>query len=162
MKKLIGVWLDHSKAKFINIKDGKAEITTISSPYKRHIRIPGEVSNKTKFGPVYYSNLEYKTHHKKRHDLISYYKDMEKRLIKFDEILLFGPTKAKTELFNHLIMNKIFKPKSITFKNADKMTEKEMAAFVKKYFFKTLYPDSVNNNTNYISQNTGPKMLSRL
>lgn len=142
MKKVIGVWLDHSKAKLIKLQDGDAEITTVLSPYKRHIRIPGEGSNKTRFGAEYYSNQEYKSHHKKQHDLNSYYKDMEIRLSKFDEILLFGPTGAKKELYNQMSGNKVFRLKAINLENADKMTEKEMAAYVKNYFFK--YNNSVS------------------
>ena len=144
MKKVIGVWLDHSKAKLIKLQDGDAEITTVLSPYKRHIRIPGEGSNKTRFGPEYYSNLEYKSHHKKQHDLKSYYKDMKIRLSKFDEILLFGPTFAKKELYNHMSENKVFRSKAISLENADKMTEKEMAAYVKSYFNKFNYSGSVD------------------
>ena len=136
MKKVIGVWLDHSKAKLIKLQDGDAEITTVLSPYKRHIRIPGEGSNKTQFGAEYYSNQEYKSHHKKQHDLKSYYKDMKIRLSKFDEILLFGPTGAKKELYNHMSENKVFRSKAINLENADKMTEKEMTAYVKNYFIK--------------------------
>ena len=144
MKKVIGVWLDHSKAKLIKLQDCAAEITTVLSPYKRHIRIPGESSNKTRFGMKYYSNQEYNSHHKKQHDLNSYYKEMEIRLSKFDEILLFGPTEAKKELYNHMSENKVFSSKAISLENADKMTEKEMAAYVKSYFSKFNFSESVD------------------
>ncbi|MBS1517729.1 MAG: hypothetical protein JSS91_06550 [Bacteroidetes bacterium] len=136
MKKLTGVWLDHSKAKMIEISDGSAEITTVQSPYKRRIRIPGEGSNATRFGKTYFSNVEFKTNQKKQNDIDSYYKDLEKRLKGFDSILLFGPTRAKAELSNYLSENKHFSSKKITIKNADKMTENQMIEFVRNHFSK--------------------------
>lgn len=134
MKNTIGIWLDHATAKLIEIRSDKASITTIQSPYKRHIRIPGLSQIKERFGPDFYYNLEYKLHHRKMHDLSSYYKDLIKRLNRFDEIVLFGPTKAKTELYNLLIQDKQFKLKTISIESKDKMSEKQMATFVKKYF----------------------------
>lgn len=136
MKKLMGVWLDHSKAKMFELMEEGVEITTVHSPYKRRVRIPGEDSSsiETRFGKKYFSNTEFKLHQKKQNEVTSYYKDLEKRLLKFDSILLFGPTLAKSELNNFLSKNKNFLKKTIALKNADKMTENEMAALVKKYF----------------------------
>lgn len=138
MKKKIGVWLDHSKAKLIEIMDGGAEITTVQSPYRRRVRIPGEDSSniETRFGYNIFSNSEFKVHQKKQNEVTSYYKDLEKRLQKYDMILLFGPTLAKSELSNFLSENKKFASKKIIQKNSDKMTENEMAAFVRKHFEK--------------------------
>ena len=134
MKNSIGVWLDHATAKLIEISSDKALITTIQSPYKKHIRIPGLSISKERFGPDFYYNLEYKIHNRKIHDLSSYYKDLINRLKGFDEIVLFGPTKAKTELYNLLIQNKHFSLKTISIESKDKMSEKQMTTFVKKYF----------------------------
>jgi len=138
MKKKIGVWLDHSKAKLIEIMEGGSEITTVHSPYKRHVRIPGEDSSsvETRFGKKYFSNTEFKLHQKKQNEVASYFNDLEKRLLKYDSILLFGPTLAKSELNNLLSKNKKFSKKSITLKNADKMTENEMAALVREHYEK--------------------------
>ncbi|MFZ1320249.1 MAG: hypothetical protein WAT71_01700 [Ignavibacteria bacterium] len=138
MKKKIGVWLDHSKAKLIEIMEGGSEITTVHSPYKRRIRIPGESSSnvQTRFGKRYFSNTDFKIHQKKQNDKNVYFKDLEKRLQKYDMILLFGPTLAKTELSNFLSEKKLFASKSIVQKNSDKMTENEMVALVRKYFEK--------------------------
>ncbi len=52
----------------------------------------------------------------------------------YDEVLLFGPTDAKTELFNILKENRQFEKIKIEVKPADNMTENQEEAFVKEYF----------------------------
>jgi hypothetical protein len=49
-------------------------------------------------------------------------------------VLLFGPTNAKTELQNYLNKDLHFKDIPIDIEAADKMTENEQVAFVKKHF----------------------------
>jgi hypothetical protein len=52
----------------------------------------------------------------------------------FDEVVLFGPTSAKTELFNLLRKDRNFGKIKIEVKNADKLTENQLSAFVKEHF----------------------------
>ena len=52
--------------------------------------------------------------------------------------MLFGPTDAKTELFNLLKADHHFDKINIETKHADKMTENQQHAFVREYFFKHL------------------------
>ena len=134
MKNAIGVWLDQTTTKIIEITSDKAIITTIESPYKRHIRMPGESIKKARFGPDFFYNLEYKLHHSKTHDLSSFYKDLSTRLKVYNEFVLFGPAKAKTELYNYLKQDKQFDSKTISVENKEKMSEKKMAAFIRNYF----------------------------
>lgn len=49
-------------------------------------------------------------------------------------MLLFGPTNAKTELHNFLNKDSHFKNVKVDVVSADKMTENEKNAFVKKHF----------------------------
>ncbi len=132
--KRTGVWLDHSKAKLIMLHEGAVQITTIHSPYVRHLRIRGQKSDISVYQNLFGSNREVTKHHIKQNELHSYYKDLEKRLADCDEILLFGPTEAKNELNNFLLKNKKFNGISITVKNSAYMTEHQMVAFVRKFF----------------------------
>jgi hypothetical protein len=52
----------------------------------------------------------------------------------YDEILLFGPTDAKTELANILSENHYFDKIEINVMPTDKMTENQQHAYVHSYF----------------------------
>jgi hypothetical protein len=52
----------------------------------------------------------------------------------FNKVLLFGPTSAKTELFNFLKKDHHFEKIEIEVKNTDKLTENQLSAFVKEHF----------------------------
>ena len=52
----------------------------------------------------------------------------------YNEVLLFGPTDAKTELFNVLKNNRQFEKIKISVQAADNMTDNQQKAFVKDFF----------------------------
>lgn len=52
----------------------------------------------------------------------------------YNEVVLFGPTDAKSELHNLLKDDHFFDKIRIEVKPADKMTENQRQAYVKKYF----------------------------
>ena len=77
-------------------------------------------------------------HNKEQHEQLAYYKAIAAVIKNYEEVLLFGPTDAKTELFNLLKADHHFDKINIETKHADKMTENQQHAFVKEYFFKHL------------------------
>jgi hypothetical protein len=52
------------------------------------------------------------------------------------EVILFGPTSAKSELLNFLRQNHLFDTIKIEVINADKMTDNQQHEFVRDYFKK--------------------------
>jgi len=66
----------------------------------------------------------------------SFYKEIADEILKFDHVLLFGPTNAKTELHNYMNKDLHFKDIKIDIESADKMTDNQQDAFVKKHFEK--------------------------
>ena len=66
--------------------------------------------------------------------LAKYYKKLADCINHYNEILLFGPTDAKKELYNLLKDDHLFEDKKIVLKATDKMTAVEMHNFVKEYF----------------------------
>jgi hypothetical protein len=54
--------------------------------------------------------------------------------VNYENVLLFGPTNAKVELFNILRADLAFSNIKIEVKDADKMTDNQQRAFVKDYF----------------------------
>jgi len=53
--------------------------------------------------------------------------------LNYDEVLLFGPTDAKSELVNTIKDNHLFEKIKIEVKPADKMTEIEQHEFLKEF-----------------------------
>jgi len=120
--KKIGVWMDHSVAHLIEF----------SSEIKATKTIQCDFSNMDKVETLQRSEKE--MHHKEQQKQASFYKDIAAEIKNYNEVLLFGPTDAKAELFNSLKKNHLFESIKIECKTADKMTDKEQHLFVKEYF----------------------------
>jgi stalled ribosome rescue protein Dom34 len=73
-------------------------------------------------------------HNKRQQMHEAYYKKIAAVILKFEHVLLFGPTNAKTELYNYVNADLRFKHIKIETKAADKMTENKKVAFVRNYF----------------------------
>ena len=78
-------------------------------------------------------------HNKEQQKQRLYYKELGEIIKKYDEVLLFGPTDAKAELFNILKEDHHFDTIHIGVEDADKMTENQQHAFVRGYFAKHFF-----------------------
>ena len=76
-------------------------------------------------------------HNKEQHDESQYYKKIGEMIRSYNDVLLFGPTEAKTELFNLLRADHHFADIRMIVKPSDKLNEHEQQAFIKDYFQKT-------------------------
>jgi stalled ribosome rescue protein Dom34 len=118
----IAVYLDHSQATLFNFGTSAIEFKHIESDFnhqdKKEIFQKGE------------SHL----HNKEQHLQLKYYENLGQEILKYDQVLLFGPTEAKTELFNFLAEIKKFEKIKIAIKTSDKLTENQQLAFVNNYF----------------------------
>jgi stalled ribosome rescue protein Dom34 len=75
--------------------------------------------------------------HNKRQQLHEvYYKEIADVILKYNNVLLFGPTNAKTELHNYLNKDLHFKDINIDIESADKMTDNGKNVFVENYLKK--------------------------
>jgi hypothetical protein len=73
--------------------------------------------------------------HKKEHYLSKvYFKEIIDVIKDYDEVLLFGSTDAKNELFNLLKEDRNYDKIKIEMRSTDKLTENQRHAFVKEYF----------------------------
>jgi stalled ribosome rescue protein Dom34 len=77
---------------------------------------------------------ESEMHNKERQKQNTFYKNLAKSIKNFDEVILFGPTDAKVELYNDLKENHQFNKIKIEVKNTDKMSDQEQRLFVDDYF----------------------------
>lgn len=122
-KKLIGIWMDHSDANLIHL-DTEASDDSITSNFNSGLK--AEALGRSE-------NL---MHNKEQQMHDAFYKTIGTEILKYDHVLLFGPTNAKTELFNHLKKDSHFNDITIDVESSDKMTDNEKHAFVKKHFNK--------------------------
>lgn len=120
-QKKVGIWMDHLNANLIDLEatDGNRTITS-----KFNYDVQDEAIRKSENG----------MHNKRQQLTEGYYKEIADVILNFDQVLLFGPTNAKTELYNYIADDLRFKDIKFKVESADKMTDNQKDAFVKKYF----------------------------
>jgi hypothetical protein len=121
-QKQIGIWMDHSTANLIELTNDKIVKRTM----ELIPAFPGPVEN-LRLNESLINNKE-------QNHLSEFYQKLSNVIKDFDEVLLYGPTNAKTELFNQLKEDIHFDRIKIEVQPADKMTDNQQEAFVKKYF----------------------------
>lgn len=122
--KKIGIWMDHTTARLIEFSSDVKETKTIISDF----------TSQDKEETLRRSESE--MHNKEQHKHATFYKNIASEIKKFDEVLLFGPTDAKVELFNRIRENHSYDTIKIEIKNTDKMSYEEQHKFVRDYFKK--------------------------
>lgn len=120
--KQLGIWMNHSTANIMELSNG----TVVSKTMESTSIFPEQMENLRLD-----ENLMYKNEQKQHTD---FYKKLSYVINDFDEVLLFGPTEAKTELFNLLKNNLRFEKTSISVQPEDNMTDNQQQAFVKDFF----------------------------
>ena len=124
-KKNLGIWMDHSTAHLMEFTTDPIETTTISSKFTHTEKV--ETAGKS----------EHVMHNKEQHEQSAFYKKLGDEIRNYGEVLLFGPTNAKSELLNLLKADHRFEDIKIEVKQTDKLTENQQHAFVKEYFSKS-------------------------
>jgi stalled ribosome rescue protein Dom34 len=123
--KKLGIWMDHSSAHLTELSNNPMVTKIIVSKFthedKEHSLDKGE-------GMM---------HKKEQHKHAEYYKEIGETIKNYDEVVLFGPTDAKSELFNILRSDHLFAKIKIEIKQTDKMSEYQQHEFVKDHFGKT-------------------------
>ena len=119
-KKNLGIWMDHSIANLFDLKTKKRQ------------SIKSEFTFKTKEDAL--KRSENLMHNKEQQMHEAFYKNIADEILKYDNILLFGPTNAKVELHNYLDQDLHFKDIKIMVESSDKLTDNEKDAFMKVHF----------------------------
>jgi hypothetical protein len=120
----LGIWMDHSKAHLIEFKKESTPLTIINTTFN-HEDMESALNRS-----------EQLMHNKRQQKQALYYNKLGNAIIPYGEVLLFGPTNAKTELLNVLQSDLRFEKIKIETQPADKMTENQKNAFVQKHFSK--------------------------
>lgn len=121
--KRLGIWLDHTKAQIIKDNNGLVTSYAIESLSKE--------DEKQTIGKD-----ESLKHNTEQNQLADFFKRITEVLNGYSEVLLFGPTNAKTELHNLLKENNHFNHIKIEVETTDNLTENQMHEFVREHFEK--------------------------
>jgi len=120
--KKAGIWIDHSNAHIMEVSGGAIETKIISSKFT------------LKEKEISLDKGESQMHSKEQHWQSEYYKKLGEAIRNYDDVILFGPTDAKAELYNKLKDDHLFAKIKIAVKHTDKMSEHQQHTFVKEYF----------------------------
>jgi hypothetical protein len=121
--KKAGIYMDHASALIMEFVDGEIlKAYTIVSEFTNTVKIESLVKSE---------NL---MHNKKSQEQSSYYKKILTFIREYHEVILFGPTDAKSELLNLLKEDHLFEKIEIRVEDTDKMTENQMHDYVRAYF----------------------------
>jgi nitrogenase subunit NifH len=120
----LGIWMDHTSANLMEFTADPIETKTIYSKFTH------EEKEQT------LGKSENLMHNKEQHEQADYYRELGEIIRNYDDVVLFGPTDAKVELYNTLKDDHLFAKIEIEVIQADKMTENQQHAFVRKHFSK--------------------------
>ena len=120
--KNLGIMMDHSVAVLIDAS-GVAVVPDTIYALKR-IR---EKQENDGLDESMQQNVE-------KQQLAEYYQNLIEIFQQYDRVLLFGPTEAKSELFNYAKTSKQAGKTKIEIGTTDKMTRNQRNAFVRSYF----------------------------
>ena len=126
MKKELGLWIDHREAVVVTVSKAGEEIKRIHSDTEKQSRFS---ANAPEGLPEDRRDRRFGEH------LHQYYAEIIAAIRDADSILIFGPGEAKGELEKQLTHEKL-SGRIVGIESADKLTEPQIVAKIRKYFFK--------------------------
>lgn len=130
--KQIGLWIDHKRAVILTLNDEDESLQVVESDIKRHGRYHGATHPRTPYSAQYQKGDD-QLDNQFNESLNKYYEKVLVQLRGADAVLIFGPGEAKQELKRHLEHHKNH-IHIAGIESADKMTDRQIAAKVRKYF----------------------------
>ena len=114
--------MDHAKANLMEYESGSLKSHVIVSSFNRLKKMDSLKSS------------EKQMHHKETGEVSAYYQQISEEILKYTNVLIFGPTDAKLEMLNILHKDRRFEKIQFEVLSTDVMTENQEKAFVKSYF----------------------------
>jgi molybdopterin converting factor small subunit len=127
MKKGIGLWIDHRKAVIVIVSEESEQVKEITSNMEKHVRYSGGASEDGQGEDV--RDRQFMNH------LNSYYDEVIAVIRDGDSIQIFGPGEAKGQLEKRL-EHEGLKGHILSIETVDKLTDRQIAAKVRKHFLK--------------------------
>jgi len=128
----VGLWIDHRQAVIAFLRDREEEISHIRSDISKHVRFSdaSHAQPSTDMPDVWAEDTRDRRF---AASLDQYYDKVAACLSEAESILIFGPGEAKIELEKHLKRNELGN-RTIEIEAADKMTDAQITAKVRRYF----------------------------
>ena len=114
--------MDHYNAHLMEFENAASGSKTIEPAFKQEVK------------QDIHEHGEKTMHHKEQQQQSAFYGQLGEVIKNYEQVLLFGPTDAKTELLHVLKSDHHFDKIKIEVKQADKMSENQQHAFVREYF----------------------------
>lgn len=127
LKEKLGIWMDHAEAHLVAFSIDKNDIRIIRCDHE-------SMDNSAE------RHSEKQANNKKRNIQDAFYKKIWSQVRDYEELLLFGPTDAKTEFFNQIRTSHANDGVKISLRNTGKMSHDEMRDFVYKHFKPIMLP----------------------
>jgi len=121
-EKRLGICMDHAGAHLMEFTTGAMVTKNIESKFTHQEKVDS------------IGKSEKMMHNKEQHEQSDYYKKLGEVIRNYDEVILFGPTDAKAELYNTIKSDSRYAKIKIEIQQSDKMTENQEQAFVKEHF----------------------------
>ena len=116
--------MDHLNARLMDWTTGTMETSLIASKF----------NHEEKEGTL--EKSESLMHNAEKHEEATYYKQIAEVIRNYSDILLFGQTQAKNELYNILRADHRFEKIRIEVKPTDRLTENQQDALVREHFYR--------------------------
>jgi hypothetical protein len=141
MPTYIGIWIDRRKAYIISLDkilttDGgyRQSIETIESQVEPRLRLSGgSRSRKTPWGPQDVA-VDGKSAARRKRQLTAYFKSVLAQIRSAQRIIILGPGDTKHQLRKYLDRSKEMAGRVIIVETTDKLTEKQLAASVRRFY----------------------------
>ena len=134
-RKLVGVWLDGSKAVVVSVEGRDSAVSTISSGIETQERIDGESNQAGRFGNQFVED-ERSKELKIGEMENKYLEKVFKKVSDADQLLVFGPAQMKTKFEKLYNSEPGQKPNLRAVEPADSMTDNQIAAYVREFYGK--------------------------
>ncbi len=128
----IGVWIDHKKAILVIQSEKGEEIQKIESGAERRVPYRGASHARSRYSAEHQQGDD-QLDNKFTEQLNKFYDKIIARLRTTKSVLIFGPGEAKGELEKRVTHEKV-KVQIVGVETADKMTDRQIATKVRKYF----------------------------
>ena len=128
----VGLWIDHKQAVIVTLSEQTESIQRIESGIGKHFRYHGATHPKSTYSAQYQKG-EDQLDRQYIERLNKFYGSIIARLRGIDSLLIFGPGEAKHELEKRIAHEKM-RIRIAEIITADKMTDRQMAVRVRKFF----------------------------
>lgn len=132
MKNNMGVWIDGSKAVIVNLASDS--VKEIAAEIDNNVYHMNEGDKGNFAGGGHHMNNERKFEERKKHHTHDYLKNVIAEIKDADSVFVFGPSEMKTHLKTQMEEDKHLAGKLSAVESADKLTDNQIVAAVKKHF----------------------------